>query len=78
MPLREMQLLLASGLAPMDVIEASTRNAARVCGHGDELGTLEPGKLADVIIVDGDPLVNIEAMSQIMVVIKGGQIAYPK
>ena len=77
MPLREMQLLLASGLTPMEVIEASTWNAARVCGHGDELGTLEPGKLADIIIVDGDPLVNIEAMSQVVVVIKAGQIAFP-
>jgi imidazolonepropionase-like amidohydrolase len=75
-PLREMQLLLAAGLTPMEVIEASTRNAARVCGHGDELGTLEPGKLADVVAVAGDPLVNIEAMSQVVVVVKGGQIAY--
>jgi imidazolonepropionase-like amidohydrolase len=78
MPLREMQLLLASGLTPMDVIEAGTRNAARVCGHGDELGTLEPDKLADVIIVDGDPLVDIEALSKVVVVIKGGLVVYPE
>jgi imidazolonepropionase-like amidohydrolase len=77
MPLPEMRLLLAAGLTRMEVIEASTRNAARVCGHGNELGTLEPGKLADVIIVDGDPLVDIEAMSQVLLVIKGGQIAFP-
>ena len=77
MPLPEMRLLLAAGLTPMEVIEASTRNAARVCGHGDELGTLEPGKLADVIIVDGNPLIDIEEMSQVLLVIKGGQIAFP-
>jgi imidazolonepropionase-like amidohydrolase len=76
MPLREMQLLLAAGLTPMEVIEASTRNAARVCGHDDELGTLEPGKLADVIVVAGDPVVNIEAMSHVVAVVKGGQVAY--
>jgi enamidase len=76
-PLREMQLLLEAGLTPMEVIESGTRDAARVCGHDDELGTLEPGKLADVVIVDGDPLVNIEAIRQVIVVIKGGQIVFP-
>jgi len=76
-PLREMQLLLAAGLTPMEVIEAGTRTAARVCGHGDELGTLEPGRLADLIVVDGDPLVDIAAMKRVEVVIKGGQIALP-
>jgi imidazolonepropionase-like amidohydrolase len=76
MPLREMQLLLAAGLTPMEVIQAGTRHAAYVCGHSDELGTLEPGKLADVIVVDGDPLVEMEAMGRVTVVIKGGQVAY--
>ena len=51
-----MEMLLKAGLSPMDVILAATRNAALVCGHGDELGTLGPGKLADIIVVDGDPL----------------------
>ena len=78
MPLREMQLLLASGLTPMDVIEAGTRNAAQVCGHGGELGTLEPGKLADVLILDGDPLADIETLSKVVVVMKGGQIVFPE
>ena len=73
MPLREMQLLLAAGLTPMEVIQAGTQHAAWVCGHGNELGTLEPGKLADVVIVDGDPLADIEAMSRVVAVIKGGQ-----
>jgi imidazolonepropionase-like amidohydrolase len=76
-PLREMQLLLAARLTPMEVIQAGTQHAAWVCGHGDELGTLAPGMLADVIIVDGDPLVDIEAMARVVAVIKGGQIAVP-
>ena len=76
MPLREMRLLLAAGLTPMQVIEAGTRNAAQVCGHGKDLGTLEPGKLADVIVVNGDPLADIEVMQQVSVVIKGGQIVF--
>ena len=76
MPLREMRLMLAAGLTPMQVIEAGTRNAAQVCGHGQELGTLEPGKLADIIVVNGDPLADIEVMQQVSVVIKGGQIVF--
>jgi imidazolonepropionase-like amidohydrolase len=74
MPLPEMELLLAAGLTPMDVIRAGTQHAAWVCGHGDELGTLEPGKLADLIVVDGDPLADIEAMARVIAVIKGGQL----
>jgi imidazolonepropionase-like amidohydrolase len=76
MPLREMKLLLAAGLAPLEVIEAGTRNAAYVCGHGDDLGTLQAGKLADVIVVNGNPLDNIEAMKNIIVVIINGQVVY--
>jgi imidazolonepropionase-like amidohydrolase len=76
MPIREMKFLLAAGLTPMEVIEAGTRHAAHVCGHGGELGALESGKLADVIIVDGDPLADIEVMRKVVTVIKGGKVAY--
>ena len=76
MPVGEMEMLLAAGLTPMEVIEAGTRHAAKACGHGDELGTLEPGKLADVIVVDGNPLEDIQALSQVVLVIKGGDVAH--
>jgi imidazolonepropionase-like amidohydrolase len=76
MPMTEMRLLLAAGLTPMEVIEASTRNAAFVCGQDDRLGTLKPGKLADIIIVDGNPLTDLEAMDRVLAVIKGGELAY--
>lgn len=75
MPMGEMEMLLAAGLTPMEVIEAGTRVSADVCGHGDELGTLEPGKLADVIVVDGNPLADLQAMDQVILVIKNGEIA---
>jgi imidazolonepropionase-like amidohydrolase len=77
MPLQEMKLLLAAGLTPIEVIRAGTQHAAWVCGHGNELGTLAPGMLADVIVVDGDPLADIEAMGRVSTVIKGGQVALP-
>jgi imidazolonepropionase-like amidohydrolase len=76
MPLREMKLLVDAGLTPLDVIEAGTRNAAYVCGHGAELGTLQPGKLADIILVSRNPLDDIEAMQNISAVIINGQIVY--
>lgn len=75
MPVGEMEMLLAAGLTPMEVIIAGTRHSAQVCGHGSELGTLEPGMLADVIVVDGNPLQDLKAMSEVVLVIKNGEIA---
>ncbi len=75
LPLTEMRALLDAGMTPLEVIEAATRNAALVSG-ADDLGTLEPGKLADLIVVDGDPLEDIEALKRIMQVILDGEVAY--
>jgi imidazolonepropionase-like amidohydrolase len=75
MPLGEIKMLLAAGLTPMEVIEAGTRVSATTCGHNDELGTLAPGMLADVIVVDGDPLEDMQAMNRVILVIKNGEIA---
>ncbi len=75
MPLEEMHWLLEAGLTPMEVIVAGTRNAARVCGHGDQLGTLEPGKKADLIVVNGDPLSSIDTLGNVNTVILGGVVA---
>ena len=58
------------------MIEASTRNAAYVCGQSDSSGTLEPGKLAAIIIFDGDPLANLEATDSVIAIIKGGVLAH--
>jgi imidazolonepropionase-like amidohydrolase len=76
MPLVEMELFLAAGLTPMEVMEASTRHAASVCGQANGLGSLEPGKFADIIIVDGDPLTDLSAMGRVVAVIKGGELAH--
>jgi enamidase len=76
MPLVEMRMLLAAGLTPMEVLEASTRHAAAACGQANSLGTLEAGKLADIIIVNGDPLADLAAMDSVIAVVKGGEVAF--
>ena len=76
MPILEIKMLLAAGLTPMQVLEAGTRHSAAVCGQSQTRGTLEPGKLADIIIVDGDPLTDIQALRRLKAVIKDGQMAY--
>jgi enamidase len=76
MPSVEMRLLHAAGLDPMEVLEASTRHAAAACGHGADLGTLEPGKLADIVVVAGDPLADLGVMDSVIVVIKDGTLGY--
>jgi imidazolonepropionase-like amidohydrolase len=74
-PVGEMEMLHEAGLTAMEVIEAGTRISAITCGHGSELGILEPGKLADLIIVDGDPLQDLRVMNRVRLVIKNGEIA---
>jgi enamidase len=76
MPLVEMRLLEAAGLTRMEIIEASTRHAAAVCGQAENLGTLEVGKLADLVVVNGDPLADLGAMDSVVAVVKGGVLAY--
>jgi imidazolonepropionase-like amidohydrolase len=66
------------GLTPMEAIVCATRNNAAVLGLQDEIGTLEAGKQADLIIVDGDPLADIALLrdrERILAVYKGGQAA---
>src|SRR5205807_9277443 len=50
------------GLSPLEVIRCATRTGAEIMDRGDEFGTLEPGKLADVLVVDGDVLADIAVL----------------
>ena len=68
----EMGYMVEMGLSPMEAIIASTRNGAEVLGMLDKLGTIEPGKIADVIIVPGNPLQSMDVMQRVAVVIKDG------
>jgi imidazolonepropionase-like amidohydrolase len=68
----EMMSMVELGMPPLDVIVASTRNAAEAVGLSKTLGTIEKGKLADVIAVAGNPLQDMRAMKRVGYVIKGG------
>ena len=76
MPLKEMNFLEASGLTPHEVIRAATLNAARVCGQDAMIGSLEPGKLADLIVVAGDPATRLDALDDVRLVMIGGEVLY--
>jgi len=70
----EMEAMQAAGLTPMDVLVASTRNGARAMGRGQDFGTVEKGRLADLVVVGADPTRDIAAMRQIRYVVRGGVV----
>jgi imidazolonepropionase-like amidohydrolase len=70
----EIAALVGIGIPPGDVLIAATRSGAELCGLGDRLGTVEPGKLADLIVVDGNPLEDVSALRRIKMVMQNGQI----
>lgn len=69
MPLTEMLLMEEGGMTPMQIIVAGTKNSARVCGLESELGTIENGKIADFIVVDGDPLEDLTILKHDLVMV---------
>jgi imidazolonepropionase-like amidohydrolase len=71
---REIKAHVDMGMSAQRAISAATRVNARIIGRGNELGTIEPGKLADVIVVKGDPLFNITALANVEVVVKDGVV----
>jgi len=73
MPIHEIGWMQEAGMTPMQIIVAATRNGARSCGMVKELGTLEPGKLADVLVVDGNPLADVHALTKIHLVLREGK-----
>lgn len=73
--LKEMELLVKAGLTPMEAIVATTQTASEVLGLEKKIGTLEKGKLADLIVVDGDPLDDISLLQKkdkMLVIMKEG------
>jgi imidazolonepropionase-like amidohydrolase len=71
---REIKMHVDMGMTPERAISAATRVNAQIIGKGRELGTIEPGKLADIIVVNGNPLYDIVALSHVEVVVKDGVV----
>jgi imidazolonepropionase-like amidohydrolase len=76
--LLEMGLWVKDGATPWQTLLAATRNAAAVCGAGDDLGTIEVGKLADLIVVEANPLEDIDNVRRLLLVLKEGRIVSDK
>ncbi len=68
----ELRLMVEAGATPMQALRFGTAGAAELLGLGDELGTLEPGKSADLVAVAGDPSEEIEALREVRLVLRGG------
>ena len=69
---REIELLVEAGLTPLEAIQVGTQNGAVYLGQQDRIGTLAPGKQADLVLIKGDPSKNIEEIENVETVFKAG------
>ena len=75
---QELELLVESGLSPAAALQAATINNARILHSEKSLGSIDPGKLADILILDANPLASIGNSRRISKVIKGGRVIDPQ
>lgn len=71
---REMEFLVEAGLTPLEALQATTINGARLCKVEDETGTVKVGKAADLIAMVGNPIESVSAMYELSLVVAGGKI----
>jgi len=74
MPIHEINRMREAGMTPMQVLVAATKTAARACGRESDLGVLAEGKIADVLVVEGDPLADLSALTRPRLVVHDGVI----
>ena len=74
MPVQEIKLMQEAGMSNMDIIIAGTRHASVVCNLENDIGTIEEGKIADILILNDNPLDNIKALTNVFMVIHNGSI----
>ena len=74
----ELELLTRAGIPPLEVLRIATQQAAEAVGAADDLGTLEPGKFADIVLLDANPLEDIKNTQAIWRVLKGGWVFDPE
>ena len=71
---RELKAHVDLGMTPMEAIVAATRVNARILGLADDLGTIEPGKIADIVVLRGDPRFSITELNEPVIVVKDGKV----
>ena len=74
---KQFAFMVKYGMTPMQAIQAATSNAADLLGHSTEIGSIKPGKYADIIAVTGDPLTDIRLLENVQFVMKEGKIYKP-
>ncbi len=72
----ELESYVHAGLTPFQALQTATVNAAQALGLDDELGTIEPGKLADLTFLGGDPLTDIRNTRDVKRVMRGGRLLH--
>jgi imidazolonepropionase-like amidohydrolase len=73
-PAKEFAYMVKWGMTPAQAIQSATRTAADLLGWSDQIGTVQPGKFADIVAVSGDPLADVTALERIDFVMKGGSV----
>jgi len=71
---KQFEFMVRYGMTPMQAIQAATSNAADLLGHSSEIGSIKPGKLADLVAVSGDPLKDISLLENVEFVMKDGKV----
>jgi imidazolonepropionase-like amidohydrolase len=71
---KEFGALVRGGLSALDALRAATINGAELTGRDKDIGSIEPGKFADIVAVEGDPLADITVMEKVVFVMKGGEV----
>jgi len=74
----ELEMLVKAGLSPAQALQVATRNGARYTRTSHERGSVTPGKLADLVLIDGDPTRTIGDVRKVAAVITRGYLIYPR
>jgi imidazolonepropionase-like amidohydrolase len=69
---REVELLVEAGFTPLEAIHIATANGAEFLGESNQIGTIAPGKTADIVVINGDPSANIKDIENVEIVFKDG------
>ena len=75
---KELENYVRAGISESEVLQMATITSAEVCGYADKLGSVEEGKLADLILIEGNPLENISDIRRVVLTIKDGKIYRPE